>query len=396
MAIQRYKGMGRLPRLGKIHLGVKAVNANGVEYPKAVDYFVCPPELQALDGIGPRPQELRIMFLQNDIDQVASLYYRAYGKGTGLVCRGDGENANAVVDVAAWTRAGQQVQAGIWATSQSAKTERVEIPCAGEGCYGVGACPHYEAKKCRRILMLQVVVLGAPRLGVYQIDTGSYYGTVNILGWLEMIQGVFGGRIAGLPMILRLVPQEVTADGKKKIVRVLQLTAEGDAEAFLELATMPIQQAIATRSRLALPEGRAEEAAEVMEGEVVEPDEEKAGEFFGDPSELPAEDPENAEGLAEEVDAATKQDGATAGRDTKKESVTPSAPAASSPARSAPTDPNEMAPHRACPHLLKAEVTRFEAIARQKGLEGGVCLCCGGAYGPAGGGYCKRCEPKTG
>jgi len=425
MAIGRYKGLGRLPRLGKIHLGVKALNANGVEYPKAVDYFVCPPELQALEGIGPKPQELRVMFLQNEIDRVASLYYRAYGSGTGLVCKGDGEIASAVVDLAAWTRAKKQVQAGIWATSQSAKTERVEIPCAGEGGYGVDACPHYDAKKCRRVMMLQVVVLGAPRLGVYQIDTGSYYGTVNILGWLEMIQGQFGGRIAGLPMILRLVPQEVTVEGKKKTVRVLQLTAEGDAERFLELAMMPIREAIATRTRLALPEGRE---AEVLEGDLVEPDEQGAAVFCGDPSELPAEeeveglttpatpptqagldlappdfppappeDPEGDDGLAAEADAAIQQRGAKAGRGTEGRGVTPSAPAAPqrAPTAARPAPQPARGTERACVHLLKSEVARFEAIARQKHLEGGVCLCCGGAYGPAGGGYCKRCEPKT-
>jgi len=425
MAIERYKGLGRLPRLGKIHLGVKALNANGVEYPKAVDYFVCPPELQALEGIGPKPQELRVMFLQNEIDRVASLYYRAYGSGTGLVCKGDGETASAVIDLAAWTRTKKQVQAGIWATSASAKTERVEIPCAGEGGYGVDACPHYDAKKCRRVMMLQVVVLGAPRLGVYQIDTGSYYGTVNILGWLEMIQGQFGGRIAGLPMILRLVPQEVTVEGKKKIVRVLQLTAEGDAERFLELAMMPIREAIASRTRLALPEGRE---AEVIEGDLVEPDEQGAAVFCGDPSELPAEEeveesttpaaaptqqgldlppaqfppapPEDTvgdDGLAAEADAAVQQGGAKAGRGTGSKGVTPSAPAApqGTPTAARPAPRPALGTERACVHRLKAEVTRFEAIAKQQGFQGGVCLCCGGAYGPPGGGYCKTCEPKT-
>ena len=47
MAISSYRGRGRLPRIGKIHLGVKAKTAQGVEYPRAVDYFVCPDELRA-------------------------------------------------------------------------------------------------------------------------------------------------------------------------------------------------------------------------------------------------------------------------------------------------------------------------------------------------------------
>ena len=40
--IKELSDVRRLPRLGKIHLGVKAKNEKGVEYPKAVDYFVVP------------------------------------------------------------------------------------------------------------------------------------------------------------------------------------------------------------------------------------------------------------------------------------------------------------------------------------------------------------------
>ena len=44
----------RLPRLGKIRLGVKAISQkSGKEYPKETDYFVCPPEVQAVYGEKP-------------------------------------------------------------------------------------------------------------------------------------------------------------------------------------------------------------------------------------------------------------------------------------------------------------------------------------------------------
>ena len=49
----------RLPRLGKIRTGIKAVNSRGVEYPKAVDYLVCPPEVQEV--FGERPTEIEVM-----------------------------------------------------------------------------------------------------------------------------------------------------------------------------------------------------------------------------------------------------------------------------------------------------------------------------------------------
>ena len=39
-----------LPRIGKIRLGIKKKHSNGREYPAATDYFVCPPEVQAVYG----------------------------------------------------------------------------------------------------------------------------------------------------------------------------------------------------------------------------------------------------------------------------------------------------------------------------------------------------------
>ena len=45
----------RLPRMGKIRLGIKKKSEkSGKEYPSAVDYFVCPPEVIAVYGDNPR------------------------------------------------------------------------------------------------------------------------------------------------------------------------------------------------------------------------------------------------------------------------------------------------------------------------------------------------------
>ena len=48
-----------LPRIGKIRLGIKKKHSNGREYPAATDYFVCPPEVQAIYGA--EPKELTIV-----------------------------------------------------------------------------------------------------------------------------------------------------------------------------------------------------------------------------------------------------------------------------------------------------------------------------------------------
>ena len=60
----------RLPRLGKIRLGIKVEEEGKKPYPRAVDYFVCPPEVQAV--LGEKPRSLPIAFPTDDPDQWAS------------------------------------------------------------------------------------------------------------------------------------------------------------------------------------------------------------------------------------------------------------------------------------------------------------------------------------
>jgi hypothetical protein len=63
----------RLPRLGKIRLGIKK-EREGTSYPEPTDYFVCPEEVKKV--FGEKPQELRIMFPSNNPEQWASQYLR--------------------------------------------------------------------------------------------------------------------------------------------------------------------------------------------------------------------------------------------------------------------------------------------------------------------------------
>ena len=63
MPIKGVTDIVRMPRLGKIHLGVK-VEGDRSTYPRAVDYFVCPPEVVAIHG--EKPKELDVMFPNED------------------------------------------------------------------------------------------------------------------------------------------------------------------------------------------------------------------------------------------------------------------------------------------------------------------------------------------
>ena len=89
MPIKNLTESRRLPRLGKIHLGIKKTSQKtGKEYPSATNYFVVPPEVAEI--VGEKPTELPILFPVEDDEKFASQYYRSYSMSRGLVCRGDG------------------------------------------------------------------------------------------------------------------------------------------------------------------------------------------------------------------------------------------------------------------------------------------------------------------
>ena len=81
MPIKGLSEIVRLPRLGKIHLGVKKKNNEGVSYPIPTDYFVCPEEVRKV--FGEKPKELRVMFPTEDATQWASQYLRRYSRNGG-------------------------------------------------------------------------------------------------------------------------------------------------------------------------------------------------------------------------------------------------------------------------------------------------------------------------
>ena len=73
----------RLPRLGKIRLGIKKVSTKtGKEYPFETDHFICPAEIKKV--IGNEPKELKISFPINDPEVIFPQCYKWYGSGKGL------------------------------------------------------------------------------------------------------------------------------------------------------------------------------------------------------------------------------------------------------------------------------------------------------------------------
>jgi hypothetical protein len=204
MPIKGTSEVRRLTRLGKIRLGIKKESPKTHNtYPEATDYLVCPEEVKAV--YGDKPTELKIVFPTEDSPQQ---WLKRYSLTRGLVCRGDGEKAIAQVDI----------KTGEIASRDSEHTTLKEVPCDRE------KCPAYQAKQCRPVMTLQFLMPDVPgALGVYQIDTSSFNSIVNINSSLELIKAC--GRVSMIPLILKLVPQQVQPDGKKKTVRVLELVS---------------------------------------------------------------------------------------------------------------------------------------------------------------------------
>jgi len=203
----------RLPRLGKIRLGLRHPEKG---YPMKTDYFVLPKDNPDYDRIvelyGEKPKELPILIPVEDEEVWATQYYRAYNMTYGLICKGDGEAATRMV---------------------YADTE--ELPSANKGgtvkiiereCQG-RECPEYQTKKCHEVMNLRFVLPEVPGLGIWQIDTGSKNSILNINSCARMIKQAFG-RISLIPLKLTFEPVQVNEPdtGKKQTVYVLNLRTD--------------------------------------------------------------------------------------------------------------------------------------------------------------------------
>lgn len=229
----------RLPRLGKIRLGIRVATEKGrtkdclhpqdsfcfrCSYPKEVPYFVLPPEARAV--YGDQPTEIDIMFPVDDPAVIFPQAYKAYGSDQGLKCKGDGESAlRRLADVS------DPAYQLLMEQSGQQPNDLVEIPCP---------CPLLESGKCGPKGCLMVMLPRVSCGGVYQIDTGSQGNLIEINSALEFLQGLLG-RISMVELKLRRVAQEIqhpdlrTGKVTKSTHYLLKLIFEGSLERVLQL-----------------------------------------------------------------------------------------------------------------------------------------------------------------
>ena len=191
-------------RLGRIKLGI-AAERDGCPLPRPADHFVCPATIRKV--YGEKPGVLRILFPSEDDSRWAWQSYRCYSRTRGLICRGDGEKAVALIDR----------HTGSLVTRDSVKTSRQPILCNPSTC-------RYYGRNCRRITHLQFILPDVPGLGVWQIDTSSYWSMININSGVQLLRQVCG-RVSMVPLMLKLVPKAVQPQGQRRTVYVLALDA---------------------------------------------------------------------------------------------------------------------------------------------------------------------------
>lgn len=207
--IDKVSDIRRMPRLGKLRLGIKVEPEGKNPYPRATDYFVVPDEIKQY--VGDRPKKLNIVFPSEDKDKFAQQWLRCYSFTQGLVCKGTGIKATRKIDVE---------------TGDIARSITQEWVFKDDWGCNPDTCEQYLEKQCRRVMNLLFMMPDVPGLGCWQLDTTSFYSIVNINSCIDLIRTICG-RISFIPLNLSLEPLEVTPPGiTKKTVHVLTIRSE--------------------------------------------------------------------------------------------------------------------------------------------------------------------------
>lgn len=167
---------------------------------------------------GPEPQEINILLPFDEIDRCWENWLEAY-VASRLIARSDGERFLYLIDHATGTiqvRDGQPDTAhrdvvGTY-TNQNGRQEEIRMKPTGR---------------------LKVVIPELQSLAYLTVHTTSIHDIINITAQLEAIKEVNGGRIAGIPLVLRRRPKKISTpnqDGSRARRVKSLLSIEADPE----------------------------------------------------------------------------------------------------------------------------------------------------------------------
>lgn len=260
--IKNVSAVRRLPRLGKIRLGVRVKkrqpdnrckhDANGMcnycTYPRETAYFVVPPEVEKV--YGDEPTALDIMLPVDEQNVVFPQAYEMYGAGRGMKCTGDGERAMRM-------------------NEETGEMEERDCPCN-----------FFESGQCNQRAHLAVILPKVSVGGIYQIDTSSYNSIVDVNSSLDYVRAMIG-RFAMVPLKLKREPRETHHDGKKQTHYTMRIEFEGDINTlnFLRENTTKVLEG----PRYVLPPPTHENPAFDNDGKLVDEDDMGLGKLGAEP-----------------------------------------------------------------------------------------------------------------
>jgi len=223
----------RLPRLGKLRLGIKKTASSGKEYPAEVDYFVVPPEVQKL--FGEKPKVLPVMLPVENDELFLRQYYAVYGSNQRLKCQGDGETAERRDD--------------------KGKVQQIACPSPE-------SCEFAKQFKCSARIDVMVVLPDVNCGGVYQLSSGSVSTSIDIRSGLEMARHLFG-RISWVPMMLKREEKKIPDPGTGKMMTHWPVSLYPQANvAEVNQIRQDSKRIIERQERFTLPHGLSNDAQE--------------------------------------------------------------------------------------------------------------------------------------
>ena len=280
------------PEIGQLRKG-GAKDANGY-VGKDLNYFRVTfdeAETGAIETFrrvyGEQPKEINIILPFDDIDRVWDAWMEAYTAGR-MVARTDGTKYIYRVD----PKTGEVLVKNGEPNVPYTEGEVVATVVSGKGVK--------EQIKCKATGRLKVVIPELQRLAYVTVLTTSVHDIGNISAQLEAIKKVNGGRIVGIPLVLRRRPKKIStpsANGQRARRVKYMLSIEADPE-WVKAKLLEVKALALPGNGFALlpsttpaPEPHPEEHDEIEEGEFM--DDEDADDIPGQPvmEEMPTPKP---------------------------------------------------------------------------------------------------------
>jgi hypothetical protein len=203
---------------------------------------------------GTQPVDINIIFPFNEVEKNWEAWYEAYTAGR-MVARSDGEYFTYLVDV---QTGGILVINGLDADGN--KMPHREIV----GRYNKQNGQGVELIKMKPVGRMKVVIPELQSLAYLTVHTTSVYDILNISSQIEAVRQINGGRIAGIPLVLRRRARMISTpdlnDKSKRVRREKYLISiEADPEWVKKMLVQMKHLALPGNGLALLPEGEEHE-----------------------------------------------------------------------------------------------------------------------------------------